>query len=155
MTSQATTIDRRRLLLGTGATAAGLGALSVLPVEGIDERVRRLAAALSEAMNEWNADWRAQASDPLADTLAEYYAGMADFGAIPSDLLDMHNEEDFIQATYGPAFETLWRNCPPATSLRGAVEAIRYALETGSICSTSAENTLKAALAFLDQERVS
>ncbi|RUT88115.1 MULTISPECIES: hypothetical protein [unclassified Mesorhizobium] len=26
-----TTIDRRRLLLGTGATAAGLGALSVLP----------------------------------------------------------------------------------------------------------------------------
>ncbi|MEI8715863.1 hypothetical protein [Mesorhizobium sp. ISC11] len=31
MNSKATTIDRRRLLLGTGATAAGLGALSVLP----------------------------------------------------------------------------------------------------------------------------
>lgn len=31
MNTIATTIDRRRLLLGTGATAAGLGALSVLP----------------------------------------------------------------------------------------------------------------------------
>lgn len=30
MNTKATTIDRRRLLLGTGATAAGLGALSVL-----------------------------------------------------------------------------------------------------------------------------
>ncbi|RUU10747.1 hypothetical protein EOD10_20395 [Mesorhizobium sp. M7A.T.Ca.TU.009.01.3.2] len=67
MNAKATTIDRRRLLLGTGATAAGLGAMSVLPAtqlaETSCERVRRLAGELSEAMNEWNAEiggiWKA------------------------------------------------------------------------------------------------
>ncbi|RWN95195.1 MAG: hypothetical protein EOS05_10375 [Mesorhizobium sp.] len=46
MNTKATTIDRRRLLLGTGATAAGLGALSALPARGI--AVDRFQAAVAE-----------------------------------------------------------------------------------------------------------
>ncbi|MER8564260.1 hypothetical protein NKH85_04950 [Mesorhizobium sp. M0924] len=159
MTSQATTIDRRRLLLGTGATAAGLGALSVLPVESIDERVRRIAATLSEAMDEWNPDWRARldqpASDPLADTIAQYYAKMAEFMAIPNGEITRENEDALVAATYGPLDEKLWHATPPATSNRGVAEAIRYALEEHSLIDRVAEAILISALAFLDQERVS
>ena len=91
-------------------------------------------------------------ADPLADAIAEYRAGMADFAAIPSELIHMENEEAHVMATYGPAFERLWGDCPPATSLRGVAEAIRFTIESQSICCSSSENTLEAALAFLERE---
>ncbi|PZV36155.1 hypothetical protein [Mesorhizobium kowhaii] len=57
----------RRALIGAfasvpviGAATVAAGAVSVLPVESIDDRVRRIAATLTEAMDEWNPDWRAQ-----------------------------------------------------------------------------------------------
>lgn len=90
--------------------------------------------------------------DPLADTIAEYYAGVAAFEAIPGGMITFANEEDFVQATYGPASHRLWKDCPPATSLRGVAEAIRYTLADKCITSRSAENTLIAALAFLERE---
>ncbi|RJT31893.1 hypothetical protein D3227_28050 [Mesorhizobium waimense] len=93
--------------------------------------------------------------DPLVDAIAEYNARAAEFAAIPSDLIDMGNEEAFVAATYGPAFDRLWKDCPAATSLQGVAEAIRYALKENCICSSSAENVLKSALAFLDGERAS
>jgi hypothetical protein len=129
MNAIATTIDRRGLLVG----------LASLPVIGG-------AVALSPP---------ATASDPLAEAIAEYRAGMADFAAIPSDDITMENEEAHVMATYGPSFDRLWHDCPPATSLRGVAEAIRFTIESQSICCSSSENTLRAALAFLDRERVS
>ncbi|PBB77894.1 hypothetical protein CK218_27720 [Mesorhizobium sp. WSM3879] len=91
-------------------------------------------------------------SDPLADLIAEYYAKSDEFAAIPDEMLTRENEEDFVMATYGPAADRLWKDCPPATSLRGVAEAIRYALGEKCMVSVSAENTLQAALAFLDRE---
>ncbi|TIV71514.1 MAG: hypothetical protein E5V89_09785 [Mesorhizobium sp.] len=119
---------------------AALGALASLPaVAG--------ATALPVAL-----EASTTISDPLADAINAYYTGMAYFAAIPSELIDRENEEDFVQATYGPAFDRLWKDCPPATSLHGVAEAIRYALGSDSITSGSAENTLQAALAYLDRE---
>ncbi|AEH87037.1 hypothetical protein [Mesorhizobium opportunistum] len=92
------------------------------------------------------------APDPLADAIADYRAGMAAFAAIPSELIDVENEESHVMATYGPAHDRLWHDCPPATSLRGVAEAIRYTLQEDCIVCSSAENTLEAALAFLVKE---
>jgi hypothetical protein len=63
----------------------------------------------------------------------------------------MDNEEDFVTATYGRSHDGLWDDCPPATNLRGVAEAIRHTLGSDSLCSSSAENTLEAALAFLER----
>ena len=94
----------------------------------------------------------AAAQDPLADAIAAYHAGMADFMAIPEAQITMGNEEDLVMATYGPAHDRLWHDCPPATSLRGVAEAIRYTLQENCIACSSAENTLESALAFLVKE---
>ncbi|MDX8480449.1 hypothetical protein RFN28_18555 [Mesorhizobium sp. VK24D] len=95
-------------------------------------------------------------ADPLAEAIADYYAGTARFHAIPSDSITMENEEGFVQATYGPAFDRLCEDCPPATSVRGVAAAIRYTLKEDLLCSCSAEGVLKAAaLAFLEREDMS
>lgn len=128
MTSQAMT---RRAALGALATLPAMAGATALPVA--------LAAT-------------ATISDPLAETIRAYRVGVAVFRVIPSEVITMENEEDIVQSTYGPAFDKLWKDCPPATSLHGVAEAIRYALEEDALMCCSAENTLKAALAFLDQE---
>ncbi|ESX95729.1 hypothetical protein [Mesorhizobium sp. LNJC405B00] len=101
MTSQATTIDRRGLLVGLASLPAIAGAVALAP--------------------------RAKAPDPLADTIAEYYAKLAEFEAIPSHHLTMENENAYVAATYGPLDDKLWHATPPATSNRGVAEAIRSA----------------------------
>ncbi|RUX23779.1 hypothetical protein EOA13_33025 [Mesorhizobium sp. M7A.F.Ca.US.011.01.1.1] len=134
---------------------AALAEGEALPAANFSRRLALLGGLLAAALA---ATPRAHAgvnkgqADPLADAIAEYRAGMADFAAIPSELIDMENEEKFVMATYGPAFERLWSDCPPATSLRGVAEAIRFTIESQSICCSSSENTLQAALAFLEQE---
>ncbi|WP_156940457.1 hypothetical protein [Mesorhizobium sp. LSHC414A00] len=97
----------------------------------------------------------ARATDPLADTIAEYYAKMAEFMAIPNGEITGENEDALVAATYGPLDDKLWHATPPATSNRGVAEAIRYALEEHSLIDRVAEAILISALAFLDQERVS
>ncbi|MER9655195.1 hypothetical protein NKJ26_17020 [Mesorhizobium sp. M0152] len=37
--------------------------------------------------------------DPLAEAIAEYRAGMVAFAALPSELTDIGNEEEFVQTT--------------------------------------------------------
>jgi hypothetical protein len=122
-------IDRRGLLTGAIASVPAIGVAAAAESTDVDFR-----------------------PDPLADAIADYRAGMAKFAAIPSEMIDIDNEEDLVQATYGPAFDRLWQDCPPATSLRGVAEAIRFTLESQSIACSSAENTLEAALAFLERE---
>lgn len=122
-----TTTMTRRAALGAVASIPAIGAATAAPMTLAD-------------------------SDPLADAIAKYRAGAAQFAAIPSEEITMENEEAMVMATYGPAFDKLWDDCPPATSLRGVAEAIRYTLEENCIGASSAENTLRAALAFLDQE---
>ncbi|MER9257760.1 hypothetical protein [Mesorhizobium sp. M0619] len=97
----------------------------------------------------------ARAPDPLADTIAEYYAKMAEFMAIPNGEITSENEDALVAATYGPLDDKLWHATPPATSNRGVAEAIRYALKEHSLIDRVAEAILISALAFLDQERVS
>ncbi|MER8672554.1 hypothetical protein [Mesorhizobium sp. M0037] len=97
----------------------------------------------------------ARAPDPLADTIAQYYAKMAEFMAIPNGEITSENEDALVAATYGPLDDKLWHATPPATSNRGVAEAIRYALKEHSLIDRVAEAILISALAFLDQERVS
>jgi hypothetical protein len=127
-----------------------LGAIASVPAMGAATAAFAVSTPPKVFPNFGNAP--AEHADPLADTIAEYRAGSAQFAAIPSDLIDMGNEEDFVMATYGPAFDRLWDDCPPATSLRGVAEAIRFTIESQSICCSSSENTLEAALAFLERE---
>lgn len=84
--------------------------------------------------------------------MAAYHAWMADFMAIPEGQITRDNEEALVTATYGPAHDRLWHECPPATSLRGVAEAIRYTLRENCILCSPAENTLESALAFLVRE---
>ncbi|MER9298770.1 hypothetical protein NKI38_20085 [Mesorhizobium sp. M0621] len=119
----------RRLLLG-GLTAAAALAATPMAHAGVNKRQ----------------------ADPLAEAIAKYRAGMVAFAAIPSDDITFENEEAHVMATYGPAHDRLWSNCPPAISLRGVAEAIRFTIESQSICCSSSENTLEAALAFLERE---
>ncbi|MCH4556665.1 hypothetical protein ACVILI_003447 [Mesorhizobium sp. USDA 4775] len=94
-------------------------------------------------------------ADPFVETIAEYYAGAAEFAAFPDELIDMGDEEAFVMATYGPAFDRLWKDCPPATSLQGVAEAIRFTLGENCIGASSAEDVLRSALAFLDGKQSS
>ncbi|BCH01821.1 hypothetical protein MesoLj131b_38200 [Mesorhizobium sp. 131-2-5] len=116
-----------------------IGAVAVIPVGG----VAKLASP------------EALAPDPLADTIAEYYAKLAEFEAIPHEQVTQDNEDALVAATYGPLSDRLWHATPPATSNRGVAEAIRYALETHSLIDRVAEAALRSALAFLDGERLS
>ncbi|MDG4898794.1 hypothetical protein P9272_35500 [Mesorhizobium sp. WSM4976] len=90
--------------------------------------------------------------DPLADTIAEYNAKMAEFMAIPADQITVENEEALVSATYGPANERLWHDAPPAISLRGVAEAIRHTLKQDVVLDVTCENSLRSALAFLERE---
>ncbi|MER8373915.1 hypothetical protein [Mesorhizobium sp. M1406] len=131
-------------------------AAEAMPAANLNRRLALLggltAAAAFAATPRANAGANKGHADPLADAITEYRAGAAQFAAIPSELIDIGNEEDFVQATYGPAFDRLWDDCPPATSLRGVAEAIRFTIESRCIACSSSENTLVAALAFLEQE---
>ncbi|PBB20541.1 hypothetical protein [Mesorhizobium sp. WSM4313] len=91
-------------------------------------------------------------ADPLADTIAEYYAKMAEFMALPVDQVTIETEEALVAATYGPANERLWHATPPAISLRGVAEAIRHALKQDVVLDITCENSLRSALAFLERE---
>lgn len=91
-------------------------------------------------------------SDPLADTIAEYHAGMADFMAIPLEQITEENEAALVAATYGPANDRLWHDTPLPTSLRGVREASRYAVKEDGFIDRVAESVVKAALAYLDRE---
>ncbi|MER8567535.1 hypothetical protein NKH85_16255 [Mesorhizobium sp. M0924] len=86
MTSQATTIDRRGLLVGLASLPAIAGAVALAP----------------------------PASDPLADTIAQYYAKLAEFMAIPVSEITGENEDALVAATYGPLDDKLWHATPPA-----------------------------------------
>ncbi|ESY72789.1 hypothetical protein X743_14860 [Mesorhizobium sp. LNHC252B00] len=137
---------------------AALAEGEALPAANFNRRLALLgglSAAALAATPRAHAGVNKGQADPLAEAIADYRTGMAQFAAIPSDDITMENEDDHVMSTYGPAHDRLWNNCPPATSLRGVAEAIRYTLESDCIIASSAENTLKAALAFLDQERVS
>ena len=134
-----TTITRRQAISTLGSVSAIAGAGSAFASSAISQPADAPPVL-------------AASSDPLVDAIAEYYAGMAKFMAIPSDLIDMGDEEAFVAATYGPAFDRLWDNCPPATSLQGVAEAIRHTLKERCVVASNAENVLKSALAFLDEQ---
>ncbi|TGP55780.1 hypothetical protein EN868_11700 [Mesorhizobium sp. M2D.F.Ca.ET.225.01.1.1] len=118
---------------------AALGALASLPaIAG--------ATALPVAL---------AAADPLADLIAEYRAKIAEFEAIPDEVLTKENEEALVQATYGPVSDRLYNNPPTPTSLRGVAEAMRHAIEDKAFCDHGDERLIAMALAFLDREVLS
>ncbi|RWI90613.1 hypothetical protein [Mesorhizobium sp.] len=121
----------RRAALGALATLPGMAGATALPVA--------LAAT-------------ATISDPLADLIAELYVKRAEFDAIPAELVTFENEDDLVEATYGPANDCLWHHTPEPTTLRGVAEAMRYAIEEEAFLDRVAESVVKAALAFLDRE---
>jgi len=94
----------------------------------------------------------AEVADPLADVINAYRQGISEFNLIPVELITRENEEAFVMATYGPASDQLFEGAPPATSLRGVREAIRYSLEQDALLDDSAENALRSALTYLDAQ---
>ena len=88
----------------------------------------------------------AMTADPLLDAINAFRAGDAAYAAQDGE------DEEAIEATYGPPFRALSEWEQPATSLVAVREAVRLAVERGGICCPASEAALTAALAYLDQE---
>ncbi|RUY10303.1 hypothetical protein [Mesorhizobium sp. M2A.F.Ca.ET.039.01.1.1] len=172
--------SRRAMFVGAMASLPAIAvagsALAATAAETPDERAVRLANELSEAMNGfmtpaggtpgwvahvgpsnhpdpiWFSQDAGSAPDPLADTIAEYNTKVAEFSAIPEKQITSDEiEEAFVMATYGPASDRLCYATPPATSLRGVAEAIRYAIDQKAFIDIPAERVVKSALAYLER----
>lgn len=93
---------------------------------------------------------RPQAPDPLLETIRLYQRGLSDFNAQAVGDVDWSKVAD---ATYGPHLETLSEWDSPASSLEGAVEALRISLteEDGVYGCDAADRMVKAAYTFLKE----
>ena len=87
--------------------------------------------------------------DPMLDLIERYRAQTEVFNKLP----DMPDAELYAQidATYGPLMDELCNNPPPVTTVHGAIEAIRFALEEMEhSVGGYAFPVVGAALAFLE-----
>jgi hypothetical protein len=90
--------------------------------------------------------------DPLLDAIADYRNGVTAFNAFAVTDVSDDQRNDFAEVTYAPPMVRLegWSN--PATTLAGAREAIRLALEESIDFSSSdmVPALLRASLAYLE-----
>ena len=73
-------------------------------------------------------DWEKRQHDPLLEAIKAYRAGMADYNK--NAPADNDAAEDYAEVSYGPPFERLMNWEEPAAFRRGALEALRLAIET-------------------------
>jgi len=97
----------------------------------------------------------AEPVDPLLYLVREYRHRLAVFDTSP---LTMTDEEDAaLAATWEPLYEQLCFAPPNATTLKGAIEAVRLVRDEEAKCGNQPDmtvNVLNAALSYLEQEAV-
>ena len=94
----------------------------------------------------------AELHDPLLEAIEAFRDGNRRFCALPEDFAPYADEDEAIEATYGPPLEALNEWDDPAQSLAGVREAIRIVLKEGCLGNWMEASLLTAALAYLDQE---
>ncbi len=99
---------------------------------------------------------KAALNDPLFNTLEAYHAGKQAFEALPDGAFNSEQTgNELLAKSYGLAQEALMRSgqdTPKTTSLRGVSAAIRHALMEGELIDVTAENALRSALAYLEEQ---
>jgi hypothetical protein len=131
-------MTRRKFLAKAGAatTVAGISAAIVAPV---------IAGPTPDAIG----DLIAEANDPLLALIGRYRAGVAAAAAMPIPI-DDDAEAAQIAATFGPHLDAMMYATPPATTLAGAKEAMRLAIEEVHGFDAQADALMAAVLAYLE-----
>ena len=94
--------------------------------------------------------------DPLRLAIANYQYGMALFELVSEKDWDKAGGEDaVIEATYGAPFNALGKWCGPATTKKGAVEALGVILHEAKFHASSSliKPMAEAVLKFLENEK--
>lgn len=94
-------------------------------------------------------------TDLLLDLVREYRHQIEVFNASPPDM-SIEEDDELAAATWQPHYERLCTAPPDATTLEGAVEAMRLVHDEQERCGSQPDltiNVLRAALAFFDEGR--
>ncbi|MUZ72938.1 hypothetical protein GOZ90_09610 [Agrobacterium vitis] len=89
-------------------------------------------------------------ADPLLNAIRDYRTGIDVMNAIPPALITMENEDDLVQATYGPHQHRLQQWNTPAMSREGAIEALRLMESEHVFVDEIGVSMHRAVLAFLE-----
>lgn len=88
--------------------------------------------------------------EPLRDAIEAYREGMKAFNALPEDEDFRKNEDRYIAETYRTPECNLVENVLPTTTLTGAKEAIRFALDEADHIDQMARNALISVLSYME-----
>jgi hypothetical protein len=122
-----------------------VGVASAISIGGVSAAVA-VPALVRDVPADPIADLIAGTDDPLLDLVQRYEAGMAAFNAAPGE------DTEAIEATYGPPMAEIIDHCPPATTLPGALAALRVAeAELAHTFSDMAYPLVAAARAYLER----
>ena len=126
-------------IIGRFSRRALLGAIASIPAIG------GATAALAVAAI-------SQPADPLLDAIHAYRAGLADYNANAPDDNDL--ADAYVDLSYGPPLEVLDEWEEPATTRRGAIEALKLAIEENETFPLSSVGgpLLAAALAYFEAQ---
>lgn len=94
-------------------------------------------------------------SDPLLELVQDYRQQLAAFDRSPASLTD-DEDQALAATTWVPLYERLCNAPPHATTLNGAIEAVRLVRDEEAKCGFQPDltiNVLDAALAFFDERR--
>lgn len=91
-------------------------------------------------------------SDPLVAAIERYRAGCEAFNVLPDFGFNDEEEARAVHLTYGPPMEALKEWDEPAVSKRGAISALRLAVEENSVhCGSDISSAMvHAALLWLE-----
>lgn len=95
-------------------------------------------------------------TDPLLELVREYRQQLTAFNRSPSTMT-VGEEQALAVATWVPLYDLLCTAPPNATTLAGAIEAVRLVHDGEAHCGNQPGltiNVLAAALAFFDKEAV-
>ena len=91
----------------------------------------------------------ASAPDPLAETIAAYYAGLVDF----RDNAPEYDEDAYAATSYGPPMQQLIDWSEPAKSRQSAIAALRLVISSLAVGDDYiAKPMALAALSFFEEE---
>lgn len=111
------------------------------------------ASAAAFALPAFAAPALAEGNDPLLQAIVDMEAGDAAYNALPDELTNNRElQSAVIAATYGPPYDRLRFDPPPATTRAGALAALRLARDY-EVEDEIVPNMIAAALAFFEAER--
>jgi len=90
-----------------------------------------------------------QLPDPIIAAIQDFHNGCARFNAT-RDTVTHENEEEIVQATYGPAQDRLTDWNEPAHTREGAIAALEFMKEQNVFIDDTGEGMRKAVLGYLE-----